>query len=140
MPHPPMSKERKQVTPLQCRDTTQALTLLCLIVWLFHGHVYWIYAAFGVLLFGMVLPSAMRLPARLWFGLSHVLGACMSRVLLSSIYGLILLPVALVRRAMGKDSLRLHSFQNGQNGQNGQASAFVCRDHVFEKDDLKNPY
>lgn len=122
------------ITPLQCRDTTLALAFLLLLVWFFVGHIYWIYGAMVLLLFGMIWPAAMTFPARLWFGLSHVLGQVMSRVLLGVIYTVLVLPVALARRLMGKDPLRLHQWKEGAS------SAFVTREHIFTKDDLRNPY
>lgn len=120
--------------PLQCRDTTLALTFLLLLIWFFTRNLYWVYGAMALLVFGMIWPAAMTFPARLWFGLSHVLGQVMSRVLLGVIYTVLVLPVALARRLMGKDPLRLHQWKEGAS------SAFVTREHIFTKDDLRNPY
>lgn len=58
----------------------------------------------------------------------------MSRVLLSVIYLVLLLPMGLLRRCMGKDALRLRWWKDGKD------SAFVSRDHTFSKDDLVHPY
>lgn len=123
-----------RISPIQCRDTALALIFLALLLWLCTGRAYWTYTAAGVALFAMLWPSGMVWPARLWFGLAHVLGAVMSRVLLTCIYGAILLPVALVRRCLGKDALRLRAWKNGT------ASAFLVREHVFSDKDLQNPY
>lgn len=123
-----------KISPLQCRDTALALSFLALIIWFFTRDAGWVYGCMGLLLLSMIWPASMTWPARLWFGLSHVVGAVMSRVLLSLIYIVILLPVALLRRIMGKDSLRLRTWKGGE------ASAFVTRDHTFTKDDLTHPY
>ena len=132
-----MSILSAKITPLQCRDTTLALTFVALLVWFFTKNPCWIYAGMALLLFGMVWPTGMTWPARLWFGLSHVLGSVMSRVLLSLIYFLILMPVALLRRIMGKDALRLRQYKGGKEA---AGSAFVARDHSFTKEDLTHPY
>lgn len=129
-----MSILTQKITPIQCRDTALALTFLTLLVWLFTHNVYWIYGGMALLLLSMIWPSAMTWPARLWFGLSHLLGTFMSKVLLSIIYLVILLPVALVRRMVGKDSMRVRQWKAGQG------SAFVQREHAFTKDDLSHPY
>lgn len=132
-----MSILSAKITPLQCRDTTLALAFVALIVWFFTHNICWVYGCMALLLFGMIWPSGMTWPAKLWFGLSHVLGSVMSRVLLSLIYLLILMPVALVRRIMGKDTMRLRLFKAGADSKD---SAFVQRDHTFTKDDLTHPY
>ncbi len=124
----------KKITPMQQRDTCLALTFLLLLIWLFTKQVYLVHAAMILLLLGMALPSSMTLPARAWFGLSHLLGQVMSRVLLGVIYVVMVLPVSLVRRMIGKDSLRLKPWKRDEG------SCFVERDHVFTADDLKNPY
>ncbi len=124
----------KQTQALQCRDTTLALTFLLLLIWFFTQNIYWIYGAMGLLLLGMIWPKAITPLARLWFGLSHVLGQVMSRVLLGIIYAVLLLPMALLRQMMGKDALRLRQWKRG-NG-----SVFIEREHVFTKEDLRNPY
>lgn len=123
-----------KISELQCRDTTLALTLLILIVWLFIRENVIIYAAMGLLVAGMTVPSLMRLPARLWFGFSSVLGNIMSRIILSLIFFIIVMPVALVRRLLGKDSLGLKNWRRDAD------SAFVLRKHTFSATDLHKPY
>lgn len=129
-----MSMLSAKITPLQCRDTALALTFLALLIWFFTKDPRFAYAGMGITLLAMIWPSSMIWPARLWFGFSHVLGSVMSRVLLSIIYVLLLLPMGLVRRCMGKDALRLRWWKDGKE------SAFVAREHAFSKDDLTHPY
>jgi hypothetical protein len=124
----------KKITPLQCRDSCLALTFLLLLIWLFTKNAYLVYAAMMLLLIGMVVPVSIKPLAWAWFGLSHLLGQVMSRVLFSLVYLLLVLPMGLIRRLFGKDSLRLKLWK--QNN----ASCFVERPHVFSAEDLKNPY
>lgn len=120
------------VTPIQCRDTALAIIFLLFLIWFFTGEKALVYALGAFALYAMLLPKSLAPLARLWFGLSHVLGQVMSRVLLSVIYLCIVLPVALVRKALGKDSLRLKGWKRGDG------SAFVVREHLYAADDLKN--
>ncbi len=129
-----MSLLKQTITPLQCRDTALALAFLSLLIWLFVGVPQWIYASMGILLLAMVWPSAMTWPARFWFGLSHILGAVMSKVLLGCIYLCVLMPIALVRRMLGKDPMAVRQWKASQG------SAFVVREHTFVSDDVKHPY
>ena len=124
----------KNITPLQCRDSCLALTFLLLLIWFFAENAYLVYAAMLLLLIGMVAPVSMKSLAWAWFGLSHLLGQVMSRVLFSIVYLLLVLPVGLIRRLLGKDALRLKLWKQSD------ASCFVERAHVFTAEDLKNPY
>ncbi len=126
----------EKITPIQCRDTALAFAFLSLLIWFFTENVNFVYATMFIVLWAMIWPSSWQWPARLWFGLSHVLGFFMSKVLLSIIYTLILMPVAMVRRIMGKDSMRLKNYKSKAE----QGSAFVVREHTFTKEDLENPY
>ena len=124
----------KTITPLQCRDTCLALAFLLLLLWAFTGNAYFVYAAMLLLLVGMVFPAAMKPSAWAWFGLSRLLGQIMSRVLLGIVYLLLVLPMGLIRRMLGADSLCLRLWKKDD------ASCFVERVYVFTAEDLKNPY
>lgn len=122
------------ISKLQERDSCLALVFLILIFWLFWRVDWLVFAAMAALLLGMVWPSAMRPFAIFWFGLAHALGNVMSRVLLTVVWLALVVPVGLVRRMMGKDSMRLKEWRNGDG------SVFVTRDHKYGSEDLQNPY
>jgi len=118
----------------QSRDTGLAMVLLLLL-----AHATWrrdglATAALVVLVVAMTVPLVFRPLAVVWFGLSHVLGAVMSRVLLTLVFFLIVTPVGLIRRLLGHDSLRLRAFKASD------ASAMRIRNHVFSGPDLEKPY
>lgn len=122
------------ITRIQERDTCLALTFLLLLIWFFTRHEEIIYAAMVFLLVGMIWSAAMRPLAFFWFGLSNVLGKVMSSVLLSVVYLLIVLPVAVLRRLMGKDTLRLRQWRSSTD------SCFITREHSYTAEDLNHPY
>jgi hypothetical protein len=82
----------------------------------------------------MVWPQIFRPVAVLWLGLAHGLGAVVSRVLMFLVFALVVTPIGLVRRALGKDSLRLRAFKAGD------ASVLVMRGHRFTAADLEKPF
>ncbi len=129
---------KEKMSLIQCRDTALAFAFLGLLIWFFTEQVDFVYASMFILLWAMVWPSSWQWPARLWFGLSHVLGFFMSKVLLSLIYIVILMPVAIVRHMLGKDRMGLKTWI--ANGAEAQKSAFVVREHTYTKKDLENPY
>lgn len=115
-------------------DTGMALTLICLIVGLLRGAPGWFALATALLVLNMTAPKVFGPASKVWFGLSGLLGAVMSKVILSLIYFLVLTPVGLLRRALGKDSLRLRDFKKGAD------SVFVTRSGPFTPADLKTPF
>lgn len=115
-------------------DTGMALTLICLIVGLLRGAPGWFALATALLVVNMTAPMVYGPASRLWFGLSGLLGAVMSKVILSVIYFVVLTPVGLLRRALGKDTLRLRDFKKGAG------SVFVTRTGPFTPADLKTPF
>jgi len=121
-------------TKAQARDTGMALVLICLLVaWFGHRRDFVGYAIL-LLLLDMVWPSAYKPAAKLWFGLSHVLGTVMSKILLSVVFFVVLTPVGLLRRAFGKDSMRVRGFRKDTS------SVFRVRDHRFTSKDIETPY
>src|SRR4029434_4475306 len=82
----------------------------------------------------MTVPRIFAPIAVIWLGLSHRLGAVMSRVVLTVIFFLVVTPIGLVRRLLGKDSLRLRAFKASDD------SVLLSRNHIFSDADLERPY
>jgi hypothetical protein len=55
--------------------------------------------------FGLVAPSLLRLPNRLWWKIAFVLGWVNSRILLGGLFFLLLAPIGVWWRIRGKDPL-----------------------------------
>lgn len=91
-------------------------------------------AAVIVHVLNMVAPRAFRPLAPLWFGLGHLIGAVTSRVLMGAVFALIVTPIGMARRALGKDSLRLRAFRTGDE------SVMTTRRHTFTAADLEKLY
>lgn len=125
---------KKAPTPLECRDTGLALAFLALLLWWFTARPLFVQAAMIVLLATMIWPGCMSYPAKAWFGLSHLLGSVMNKVVLGLLFFLVVLPVALIRKALGKDAMGFKQWRNGKD------SSFIVRDHLFNKDDLENSF
>ncbi|MEN7548109.1 hypothetical protein AAG747_09315 [Rapidithrix thailandica] len=124
----------RTVTKEQCKDTGMAMVLLALIAVLFFKQSYGLQVALVLLLVDMILPKIFYPVAIVWFSLSNILGAVMSRVLLTLIYLAVVLPMGLLRKLMQKDSLQLKGWKQGSQ------SVFVNRDHSFSAADLEKPY
>lgn len=118
----------------QAKDTGMALVLICLIVFLITRERRYVSIGVLLLLVNMIAPAVLKPVAKLWFGLSHVLGTVMSKILLTLVFFLVLLPMGWARRLCGKDSLRLRAFGRDQE------SVFRVRDHLFVSVDIEQPY
>jgi hypothetical protein len=124
----------KKVSRAQAVDTGMALVLACLLLGLFRERPGWFAAAAALLVLNMTVPALFKPAARVWLGLAHVLGSVMSRVLLTVVFCLVVTPMGLARRAMGRDSLRLRQFKKDDS------SVFQVRDQAFTAKDLEHPY
>jgi hypothetical protein len=122
------------ITREQSRDTGMAMVLLLLIVRLRFGADQWLWGALVLQVLVMTVPRIFRPVAVVWLGLSHVLGAISSRVLLGAVFFLVVTPIGVLRRLSGADAMRLKGFGAGK------ASAFVVRRHTFTRRDLEKPY
>ena len=122
------------ITRDQSRDTGMAMVLLLLLGLIKWGRSELLIAAFIVHIVNMIVPQVFRPVAVLWFGLAHLLGAVASRVLMFIVFALVVTPIGLIRRVLGKDSLRLRAFRAGNE------SVMVVRNHTFTASDLEKPY
>lgn len=122
------------LTKKEMSDSGQALVLICLILSLILGSRGWVVAALIFLILNMAWPVLFRPFAFVWLNFSHVLGSIVSRIILTLEFFLLVIPIGLIRRVMGKDSLAFKKWKKGDE------SVFVTRDHQYTDVDLKNPY
>ncbi len=125
----------KKITPGQCKDAGMALVLLLLIAMAMRGaSSRLLYAAIAAQVLCMTVPAVFRLFAAVWFGFSHVMGLVMSKVILLILFFGILTPVALIRRLLRRDSMKLRAFKAGSG------SVMIQRHHRFTAADMSEPY
>ncbi|BAH77926.1 SxtJ family membrane protein [Solidesulfovibrio magneticus] len=118
----------------QARDTGMALTLVALIVFFVTREIRYVTIATAILLLDMIWPSFFKPLAKVWFGLSHVLGTVMSKVILTLTFFVVLTPMGLLRSLLGKDPMRVRQFKQGTD------SVFRVRDHTFTAADVEQPF
>lgn len=74
--------------------------------WTMHPVVLWLGGTGATLIgFGLILPAALRPLYRVWMGLALVLGFVMTRVLLTVVFYLAVVPTGGLLRLFGKDPL-----------------------------------
>jgi hypothetical protein len=125
---------KRKITRDQSRDTGMAMVLLLLILAASRKREGYLFVAMALHVLNMVKPQIYRPIAVIWLGLSDLLGAVVSRILLSMVFFFVVTPISLLRRLFGKDSLKLRVFKAGQG------SVMVERNHTFVGEDLERPY
>jgi hypothetical protein len=124
----------KKITKKESTDTGMAMVLLALLLGFFTHNDLFYKIALGLQIINMTFPGFFYPVAIIWLGLTTLLGEVVSKILLVFIYGLILVPVSLIRKLSGKDSLHLKKFRKDAG------SVFVTRNHTFTLKDIEHPY
>ena len=116
------------------KDTGMAMVLICLILAYFRQHQGFLAAAIILLVIVMTWPTFFYYPSRLWFGLAHLMGTFVSKIVLTVLFFSLVMPIGVLRRMFGADPMRIKQWKNGK------ASVFETRDHLYQAQDIENPY
>jgi len=111
-----------------------ALVLMTLLLGLFMKETLFYQLATGEVVLLMVFPAIFYPFSFIWLNLSDLMSKIMSKFILTWIYIILILPIGMVRRALGKDTLKLNEFYKDR------ITAFTERNHIFIKDDLSKPF
>ena len=118
-------------------DKTKRFETVLVIV-LFLAVLYWfkrrdalLMAAIAVGVLSLLAPPVATGIHWCWMKLADVLGSVSSRIVLTVLYLLVLLPLALLARLFGKTAIRLTT---------GDGSYYKDRNHTYTKEDLMHPW
>jgi len=125
---------QRKITKDQSRDTGMAIVLLLLLVDVKLKRNGILFGAIAAHVINMIWPRVYQPLAYFWFGLSDLLGSVMSKVLMAVLFFLVVTPVGLLRRLLGKDSLKLRAFKASNE------SSLTVRNHIFTAQDIEKPY
>ncbi|MBL7872721.1 MAG: hypothetical protein JNM78_13980 [Cyclobacteriaceae bacterium] len=84
----------------------------------------------GIAVLCIFFPFVAKWIEWAWLKLAIALGWINSRILLSIIYFIFLLPIAWLSRLFTKDPLKLKAIN--------EPSLYLTRDHLYKKEDLEN--
>jgi hypothetical protein len=124
----------RNITKDQSRDTGMAMVLLLLIVFATRKREGYLIGAVVLHVLNMIAPQIYRPVAVVWLGFSDLLGAVVSKVMLSIVFFGVVTPIGIFRRLAGKDSLKLRAFKASKD------SVMLERNHLFVGQDLEKPY
>lgn len=124
----------KKLSTKQLIDSGSALVLILLILGFFTKNNLFYIIAIPALLINMAIPKFYYPFGIFWFSLSNVLGFVVSRIVFTIVYTLVVIPIGLLRKLIGKDTLDLKKFKKGRS------STLKFRDHTYSSKDIANPY
>lgn len=122
------------ITEQQKKDTGLALTLVFLIIGLVTKDVLFFKLTIPIILITMLIPALLHPAAILWFTLSNFLGFFVSKIVLTIIFVILIVPFGLFRRLLGKDSLKLKQFKASKS------SVLIDRNQTYTRKDLLKPF
>lgn len=123
-----------EINRLKNVETAIILALVLLIVSWKYQDWRFVLAASVVMLLGLIMPIVFYPLAKIWFGLGLLLGFFTTKILLTIIFFIIVTPVGLIRKWMGRDTLSLKNFKKDDS------TTLVSRNHKFVPEDLNNPF
>jgi len=115
-------------------DSGLALLLLTLLFGVWVESYFALRLAIAEVLILLIAPVILYPFTFLWLTISDLMGKVMSKVLLTVIFFGLVFPVGLIRKAMGKDTLRLKKFKSDSG------SVFTDRNHEYIKTDFTASY
>lgn len=124
----------KMITSKQSTETSIVFALSFIVLGLLYNSTSWYYASVAFLVAALLFPFIFKPLAYVWFGLAKTLSWFTSRLLLSILFFLLVTPVALIRKLLGKESLQLKAFKKNK------PSAFVPKNRKFTVADIKYPF
>lgn len=91
--------------------TMLVFVTVLVIIYLFTGNRYLLYAAVGTACIGLFIPWLSRKIHTVWMKFAEMLGFVMNRVLLSVVFFIFLVPVAFLSRLFRKPPMGAHRGQ-----------------------------
>ncbi len=125
---------RTSFTPKENTESGLALIVILLVASLFMHSTFLVELTIGLILLVMVIPAMFYPFSLIWLNLSHILGRIVACIILTLIFLLVVTPMALFRKMIGKDRLLLTQFKKAT------PSVFHERNHHYIKEDILHPY
>ncbi|MBS4030260.1 MAG: hypothetical protein KGZ63_02415 [Clostridiales bacterium] len=125
---------QNEINSKQILDTGLVFVLIVLLVAFRIKNLQLVLLAIVLLLISMSAPRVFSPLAKIWFGLSHLVGTVVSKVLLTLVFFLIVTPIAVVRKLLGGDSMQSRVWKKSKE------SVFKTYDKEYKAEHLRNPY
>ena len=112
----------------------QLCAAVMMLLFLHFNKKIYISIALTVLLLNLIVPIIFYPFAVAWFWLAEKISKISSVVILTIIFFLVVAPVGLIRKLIGKDNLAIKQFRKDKN------SVMITRNHIYSKEDLLHSF
>lgn len=131
-----MSESVHKIKPSidQCKDGGMALVLILLILHFTFAEYLLLVIAAVTLVITMGAPGLLKPFAEVWFHVAHFMGTYVSKIILFVVFYIVVTPVGILRRLLGKDTLKLKEFKKGR------ASVMDERNVIYKAEDIVRPF
>ena len=113
------------------KETILTITLGFIALYLVFHQVWMLYVSFLIGVTGLVSDTLSSFIHRAWFKLADIMGYMMSRLILGSLFYLILVPVGALAKLFRKDFMFLKKRDD---------SYYFERNHVYRPEDFTDPW
>lgn len=110
-------------------ETSLVLTTGFLLIYLLTKNDLFLYLAVGFGIIGIFIKPLAKIIAIGWFKLADILNYFVSKIILGTLFFVVLFPISLLYRISNKNKLRLTRSSN---------SNWVERNHIYSSADLEN--
>jgi hypothetical protein len=110
-------------------ETSLVLTTGFLVIYIFTLNYLFIYLALAFGITGIFLKPVAKYLAIAWFKLADVLNFIMSKIILGTLFFVVLVPIALLYRISNNDKLKLKK---------SDKTNWIERNHDYSSADLEN--
>lgn len=110
-------------------ETSLVLTIGFILVYFITKIELFVYLAFGFGFIGIFLKPVAKVITIGWFKLADVLNYFVSKLVLGTLYFVVLVPTSILSRIFKKESLKL---------KNSSKSMWYKRDYIYSANDLEN--
>jgi hypothetical protein len=110
-------------------ETSLVLTTGFLLIYLLTKNDFFLYLAFAFGITGIFIKPLAKIIAKAWFKLADFLNYFVSKIILGTLFFVVLFPVSLLYKISNKDKLSL---------KRSRSSMWIERNHKYSSGDLEN--
>ena len=78
-------------------------------------HIWALFVSSGLLILSFIAPQAIVLPIKLWLKFAILLGSIITPIVISIIYFIVVVPMGIIMRLLGKDLLKQKLDKNAKS-------------------------
>jgi len=121
-----------QKTSVKEKDSVAAIVILLLLIFVYSGSRYWIYASLALMVVTVLSPGMTHLLHWIWSSLTEFLGRISSFMILAIVFIFVLTPTALLKKWFGSKDFLLTKGK--------RVTTFQERNHTYSRRDFDNPW